>query len=65
MGMSFGLQGEMDLGFEFNKMDLFIFKAQINHPAQMNMDLIQNLYEFDPIQFMCLQMPLTTRLVDV
>ena len=51
----FGLQGKMDLGFELNKVDSFICKAQINHSAQINMDLIQILYEFDPIQFMCLQ----------
>ena len=30
----FGIQGEMDLGFEFNKMDLLICKAQINYFTQ-------------------------------
>jgi len=61
----FGLQGEMNLGFEFNKMDLFICKTQINHSTQINMDLIQILYEFNPIKFVCLQMPPTSSLVEV
>ena len=30
-------------------MESFICKAQINHSVQTNMDLIQILYEFDPI----------------
>ena len=61
----FQLQGEIRLGYEFNEMNLFICKAQINYSAQMNMDLIQIFYELDPIQFICLQIPLTSKLVDV
>ena len=51
----FELQREMHLGFEFNKMNLFICIAQNNYSTQMNIHLIQYLYEFDPIQFMCVQ----------
>ena len=61
----FGLQGEMDLGFEFNQMDLFTCKAKINYSSQMNMDFIQILCEFESIEFMCLQMSLTSRLVNL
>ena len=53
-GMSLGFKVKWTLDLNLIKMDLFICKAQINYSIQINMDLIQILYELNPIKFVCL-----------
>ena len=62
VGLGFKMKWTLDLSL-IKWTYLFVKPKSIIQPN--NMDFIQILYEFDPIQFICLQMPLIMRTVDV
>ena len=54
-GMSLSFKVKWSLDLYLIKMNLFICKTQVNHSTKINMNLIQILYELNPIKIVCLQ----------